>query len=59
MNLAMLGRIVKEPFHHHRVIGVDICGECSLQEPAGELAEDLKIDEHTDEILYHILSSYL
>ncbi len=59
MNLEMLGRIVKETFHHHRVIGVDICGECSLQEPAGELAEDLKIDEHTDEILYHFLSSYL
>ncbi|MEE8807756.1 MAG: arginase family protein [Lactimicrobium sp.] len=57
MNLDMLGRIVRETFHHHHVLGVDICGECSLQEPAGELAQDLKIDERTDEILYHFLSS--
>ena len=59
MNLSMLARIVKETFHHHRVLGVDICGECSLQEPAGQLVQDLSIDAETDEILYHFLSAYL
>lgn len=59
MNLEMLGRLVRETFRHQKVLGVDICGGCSLQEPAGELAEDLRIDARTDDILYHFLSAYL
>ncbi len=59
MNLEMLGKIVEGVFRHQQVIGVDICGECSLQEPAGKLAEDIRIDARTNDILYHFFSAYL
>ncbi|HIT59917.1 MAG TPA: hypothetical protein IAC33_01450 [Candidatus Fimousia stercorigallinarum] len=54
----MLEKILSEVFMHQNVIGVDICGECSLSEPPHELMEDEKINRVTNEILYHFLLSY-
>lgn len=44
MPLAVLEKLLLEVFVHQQVIGVDICGECSLLEPLQELTEDEKIN---------------
>mgnify|MGYP003479788864 FL=1 len=43
---------------NQKVIGVDICGECSLAEPVGQLVEDQRVNQVTNEILYHFLSTH-
>lgn len=58
LSIEMLEKILSEVFMHQNVIGVDICGECSLSEPPYELMEDEKINRVTNEILYHFLLSY-
>ena len=39
------------------MIGVDICGECSLAEPLPELMEDQRINKTTNESLYRFLTA--
>ena len=36
MSVTTLKKLLREVFRHQKVIGVDICGECSLQEPFPE-----------------------
>ena len=55
MSVDTLKKLLSEVFTHQRVIGVDICGECSLEEPWQQLKEDQKINEVTNDILYHFL----
>lgn len=59
MSLSTLVYIVEQVFQHLDILGVDICGECSLQEPADALAEDIRIDAHTDKVLYHMMNRFL
>ncbi len=59
MSVSTLERILREIFQHQQVIGVDLCGECSLSEPFPQLLEDEKINRATNRILYHFLSGYL
>ena len=59
MSVSTLERILKEIFHRQKVIGVDICGECSLSEPFPQFAEDERINLTTNRILYHFLSEYM
>lgn len=58
MSSETLQKLLSEVFTHQKVIGVDICGECSMEEPwrkrKGEQVENLEIDG----ILYHFLSAY-
>lgn len=56
MPLAILEKLLLEVFEHQRVIGVDICGECSLAEPLPELMEDQRINKTTNESLYRFLT---
>lgn len=55
MTLPMMEKSISDIFSHRTVIGADICGECTLLEPASQLAEDLRINRETDEILFHFL----
>lgn len=59
MSIRTLEMLLKEVFQNQEVIGVDICGECNLQEPLNQLVEDQKINHATNDILYHFLSRYL
>ena len=59
MSVSTMERILQEIFQHQQVIGVDICGECSLSEPFPQLLEDERINRATNRILYHFLSEYL
>lgn len=59
MSVSTLEKLLSEVFARQTVIGVDICGECSLREPLQELLEDTKINRVTNQILYHFLSLYL
>lgn len=56
MPLSILERLLLEVFEHQRVIGVDICGECSMEEPLPELMEDQRINRETNESLYRFLT---
>lgn len=56
MPAAVLEKLLLDVFRHQRVIGVDICGECSLTEPLPELMEDREVNRETDELLYRFLS---
>ncbi len=56
MPLAVLEKLLLEVFVHQQVIGVDICGECSLLEPLQELMEDERINRLTNERLHHFLT---
>lgn len=56
MSVTTLKKLLREVFRLQRVIGVDICGECSLQEPFPEFLEDERINDVTNQILYHFLS---
>lgn len=56
MPLSILKRLLLEVFEHQRVIGVDICGECSMEEPLPELMEDQRINKKTNENLYRFLT---
>lgn len=56
MSVTTLKKLLREVFRHQKVIGVDICGECSLQEPFPEFLEDERINDVTNQILYHFLS---
>ena len=51
-----LEKLLLDVFRHQRVIGVDICGECSLTEPLPELMEGREVNRETDELLYRFLS---
>lgn len=55
MPLYILKKLLLDVFLHQRVIGVDICGECSLQEPFPQFLEDAKINKKTDDALYEYL----
>lgn len=59
MSLPTLVHLVQNVFSRLDILGVDICGECSLLEPADCLAEDIRIDAHTDKVLYHMMNEYL
>ena len=52
MSVYTLKKLLEEVFKHQEVIGIDICGECNLQ-------EDEKINHITNDILYHFLSRYI
>lgn len=56
MPLSILERLLLEVFEHQRVIGVDICGECSMEEPLPELMENQRINRETNESLYRFLT---
>ena len=56
MPLAVMEKLLLEVFVHQQVIGVDICGECSLLEPLQELMEDERINRLTNERLHHFLT---
>lgn len=58
MSVTTLRRMLSDVFMHQKVIGVDICGECSLSEPVYQLIKDKKVNRATNELLYHFLSSY-
>ena len=58
MSVDTLQKLLSEVFRHQKVIGVDICGECSLEEPFSQLIEDEKVNGTTNAILYHFLSKY-
>lgn len=55
MPIDILKQLILEVFEHQKVIGVDICGECSFQEPLPELAEDEKINQKTNHDIYQYL----
>lgn len=59
MSVKILEKILLEVFRHQKVIGVDICGECSLLEPLQQLSEDEKINLNTDRSLYQFLTRLL
>lgn len=58
MSVSTMKKLISEVFMHQTVIGVDICGECSLQEPLQKLLEDDRVNQATNRILYHFLSEY-
>lgn len=58
MSVYILEKLLSEIFKKQKVIGVDICGECDLQEPLNLFLEDEKINHTTNQILYHFLSKY-
>ena len=58
MSVDTLQKLLSEVFRHQIVIGVDICGECSLEEPFLQLVADEKVNGTTNAILYHFLSKY-
>lgn len=58
MSIDTLKRLISEVFMHQNVIGVDICGECSLSEPLPQLMEDEKVNRATNDFLYHFLLPY-
>lgn len=58
MSVDTLKKLLSEVFMNQKVIGVDICGECSLAEPVGQLVEDQRVNQVTNEILYCFLSNY-
>lgn len=55
MSADILKKLLKEVFIHQKVIGVDICGECSLQEPVPQLMEDREINAKLNANLYQYL----
>ena len=59
MSIRTLEIILKEIFQNQKVIGVDICGECNLQEPLNQLIDDQMINHMTNDILYHFIEKYL
>lgn len=59
MSVKILEKILLEVFRHQKVIGVDICGECSLLEPLQQLSEDEKINLNTNRSLYQFLTRLL
>lgn len=58
MSVSTMKKLISEVFMHQNVIGVDICEECSLQEPLPKLLEDDRVNQATNRILYHFLSVY-
>ncbi len=59
MSLHTLQALLSEVFSHQTVIGVDICGECSRQEPLLKYVEDEEINQETNRILYRFLADLL
>lgn len=59
MSFETLERLLTDVFVSQHVIGVDICGECDLSEPFGELVEDERINNSTNRLLYQFLASHL
>ena len=55
MTADILKRLLLEMFLHQRVIGVDLCGECSFQEPLPQFTEDIRINAETNQKLYEYL----
>lgn len=55
MTMKVLERLLLEIFKHQKVIGADICGECSPLEPLEKLIQDEQINRETNEGLYHFL----
>ncbi len=59
MPFPVLEKLLLEVFEHQRVIGADICGECTLLEPFRELMADEEINKITNDRLYHFLNDCL
>lgn len=59
MTVDILEKLLLEMFVHQRVIGVDICGECSLQEPLPKLTEDTKINLETNKEIYKYIKKLI
>lgn len=57
MSMETLRKLISEVFIHQAVIGADICGECSLQEPFEDFLQDSKINHMTNKILYRFISA--
>ncbi len=57
MSVETLRKLILEVFMHQTVIGADICGECSLQEPFNIFLEDTRINHMTNKLLYQFISS--
>ncbi len=55
--METLRKLISEVFIHQAVIGADICGECSLQEPFEDFLQDSKINHMTNKILYRFISA--
>lgn len=55
MSVDILKKLLLEMFVHQKVIGVDVCGECSTQEPFPRLTEDTRINKETNEKIYTYL----
>lgn len=58
MSVETLKKLLSEIFTNQKVIGVDICGECSMEEPWQQFKEEQEINRVTNDILYHFLSAY-
>lgn len=56
MPVSVLEKLLLEVFENQQVIGVDICGECSLLEPLLNLVEDKRVNRLTNRRLYQFLS---
>ena len=59
MSEDILKKLILDIFRHQKVIGIDICGECSLNEPLPRLAEDMRINRKTNEKLYIYLTKLM
>ena len=59
MSLDMLEMLLYQICAHQKVIGADIGGECSTQEPFNELICDKSINEATNEVLYRFFRNVL
>lgn len=59
MSEDILKKLILDIFRHQKVIGIDICGECSLNEPLPKLAEDMRINKKTNEELYIYLTKLM
>lgn len=59
MSLPVLKYLIRDIFDNVKVIGADICGENTLQEPASELSKDLAVNRSTDDVLYRFLDQLM
>ena len=55
MSIDVLKELILEVFRHQKVIGVDICGECSFPEPLPQFEEDEEINKKTNLGIYKYL----
>lgn len=58
MSMKVLEGLLENILHNNTVIGADICGEQSVNEPYVQFAEDFRINKTTDKELRNLLESY-